>query len=119
MANQFYKHPSASRNFCVDFTAQLATTAGTPEVLTGTPTTSQSFTGYTAPDANLTIGTASVNSSAVVPPNGEATVPASQGVTFQCSAGTDGYQYKVRVTCGTNAGNTLAIDAVVNVGGTY
>lgn len=111
MAQQFYKHPSASRNFCIDFTKQLATAANTPETLSGSPT-------ITA-DSGITIASAAVNSSIVVPPNGEASVPASQGVTFQCSGGTDGTAYLLTASCGTSSGNTLTVTTYVNVGVNY
>jgi hypothetical protein len=112
---QLYKHPSASRNFCVDFSKQLATGAVSPETLSGSPTVTQ----VSPPDAALTIASSAVNSAIVYPPNGETTVAANQGVTFQCSGGTNGNAYTLRVSCATSTGNTLAVDAVVNVGTGY
>lgn len=113
MSQQFHKHPSAIRLFVIDFTKQLATAATpTPEILSSGAAITLNTT-----DGQLTTTSIAINSSAaIIPPNAEAQVPISQGVQFLCAAGTNGYSYEGTCVVVTNAGNTLAVDFVVNVG---
>ena len=82
----------------VDFSAQLAT----GETLSGSPTVTVSPLGPT-------LGTATVNSSALSPRDGGAAVAIGKGVQFTITGGASRQRYELTISCGTTtSGRTVA-----------
>ena len=88
------KHPSESVFYAVDFTNILAS----GETLSGTPTVTVSPTGPT-------IGAPTVNTGVLTDDEGN-TVAIGKAVQVRVSAGTDGIDYTLTVSCATTASDT-------------
>lgn len=93
------KHPSEVRNCSVSFANLLDTS----ELLTGTPT-------VTATPSGLTFGSQQVNASQLTV-SGVA-IPIGKAVQFRVSGGSSGVEYRLEVSCGTNASpaQTLVVE---------
>ena len=89
----------------VDFTALLATS----ETLSGSPTVTVSPVGPT-------IGSATVNSSALTPRDGEGAVAIGKGVQFTISGGASKQRYELTISCSTTvSGRTVGGKCVLLV----
>ncbi len=99
-APQVYtKHPSEVRNCAVS----LANVLDSGETLTGTPTVSATPSGLTFSNAQVSVGTLTING---------VSVAAGKAVQFRVSGGTSGVRYNVEVTCGTTSSpaQTLVVE---------
>jgi hypothetical protein len=96
----YYKHPSEVRGAIVDMRGVLRQ----GEILTGTPTLSA--TGITTASPLVTTTVNVVNSESI---------EAGKCVTFTVSAGTDGTDYMILVSCGTSASQTVYCGVIVKV----
>lgn len=97
------KSSSAVRNVKIDATAELTGS----EVLTGTPTITES---------TLTLTGKAINSSATVEING-ATVALNKAILFTVAGGTAGTTYSIAISVGTtsNPAETLTYDGQLEV----
>lgn len=98
------KQPVESRLYSVDFTSLLASGV----TLTGTPTVAEVAT------SGLTITEKAVNVSVILRKNGSQ-IAIGKAVQFRVAGGTDGVTYRIQSTCGDTAGNTLAVDVLLEV----
>lgn len=102
-------HPAATEDRWADFTDMLEISGRT---LSGTPTITEytvASDGTASTSSDLTITNKAVNSSAITKVNGE-TIAANKAVTYTLAGGADGVDYRLQISVGTSASETLVVN---------